>query len=542
MDYNFTIRFGKEQSPDYHAVLALASKFRMFLPAQEGASTHVIETSNDELMTKYDVFTKLMDYIQDWDSVRLILDGNQLRPAQFRLKEKKLVATCYQSYLVAEDKHAYCDEKSPSCWGCRLLTGIVLRHEQAVYTKHARYWYQYGSFIDPKTWRIHQDELVRALEDILDKNHLDFCPVFKHVFFRRYVAALPALIHLPDPHNWEIYYGEDSINISKRWEPVNIIHVLPSKDGSRDQKSGSDASSVAKLKDENGADSKYLRRVPTTTFADIGGVDEIIQNIRMVIELPIKKPKVLQQLGIQPYRGILLWGDPGNGKTLIAKAIAHEVNAHFIPVSGPDILNKNFGQSEQNLREIFEEAREFQPSIIFIDEIDSIAQTRLSGESSKWYSTLVNQLLALMDGISDYGNVTVLASTNRPDLLDAALLRPGRFDYKLEIKKPNLPACKKIIEIATRNMPLADDVDIFTFSEAVVGYSAAEIVFLTKEAAMVRLRKAIEANKFSVDGDSDEDYSFLKVTMSDFNSALHTLKWNRRYVSITYSLKDKKLS
>ncbi|MDY0152935.1 MAG: AAA family ATPase, partial [Candidatus Cloacimonas sp.] len=226
-----------------------------------------------------------------------------------------------------------------------------------------------------------------------------------------------------------------------------------------------------------------------------------------------------------------------------AKAIAHEVNAHFIPISGPDILNKNFGQSEQNLRDIFEEAREFQPSVIFIDEIDSIAQTRLSGESSKWYSTLVNQLLALMDGISDYGNVTVLASTNRPDLLDAALLRPGRFDYKLEIKKPNLPACKKIIEIATRNMPLADDVDLFSFSESAVGYSAAEITFLAKEAAMVRLRKAIEAKQFSLDDDSaEEDYSFLQVTMADFNSALHTLKWQRHYVNITYSLKDKKLT
>jgi transitional endoplasmic reticulum ATPase len=281
---------------------------------------------------------------------------------------------------------------------------------------------------------------------------------------------------------------------------------------------------------------------PPTTFADIGGVDEIIQNIRIMIELPIKKPMLFEQLGVQPFRGILLWGDPGNGKTMFAKAIAHEVNAHFIPVSGPDILNKNFGQSEKNLRDIFDEARQHQPSVIFIDEIDSIAQTRLSGESSKWYATLVNQLMSLMDGIKEFGNVTVLASTNRPDLLDAALLRPGRFDYKLEIKKPNLPGCKRVLDIATRGMPIADDVDLFTFSESVVGYSAAEITFLVREAAMVALRKGVANRTISLDDDTQSDYSFLRITMPDFETALHMLKWHRRYVNLTYSLKDKKLT
>ena len=542
MDYNFTIKFGKEQSPDYHAVLALASKFRMFLPAQEGSSTHVIETSNHEVISKFEIFTKLMNTISLWSSTRLVVEGNQMKPNQFRLPEKQQVAHCYQNYLEAEDKDGYCDQNNPSCWGCRLLNGIILRHDRAAYSHNSRYWYQYGSFIDPKTWRVQKDELSQALESIMEQHHLDFCPVFQHSFFRRYLIALPGMVHLPDPNNWEIYYGDDSINISQHWEPVNIMHVISAKDGLRDHSNAADERANASVKDENSSDYKYLRSVPTTTFADIGGVDDIIQNIRMVIELPIKKPEVLKQLGVKPYRGILLWGDPGNGKTLIAKAVAHEVNAHFIPVSGPDILNKDFGKSEKNLRDIFEEARELQPSVIFIDEIDSIAQTRLAGESSKWYSTLVNQLLALMDGISDFGNVTVLASTNRPDLLDAALLRPGRFDYKFEITKPNLPACKRILEISTRNMPLADDVDLFSYSEAVLGYSAAEITFLTKAAAMVCLRKAIEANKFSIHDDAEEDYSFLKVSMADFNSALHTLKWNRRSVSMTYSLKDKKLT
>ncbi len=540
MDYIFSIRFGKEPVPDYPTVLTLASKFRMFLPAQEGGSTHRIETGNHEVMDKFEVFTKLIDIIKDWKSARIVTDTEELKPAQFRLDLKQEVAECYQSYLEADNKDTYCDVKDPACWGCRLLSGIILRHDKAPYSKSAKYWYQYGSFADKHTWKVNREELARVLEEAVKKKNIDFCPAFEYLFFRRYIAALPLMVHLPDPRNWEIAYRSDSLNSAKRWEPVNIMHVLP---GAHSE-SGSHAGdrSGGPVKDETASDAKYLRKVPLTTFADIGGVDDIIQNIRIMIELPLKKPRLFETLGVKPYRGILLWGDPGNGKTLIAKAIAHEVNAHFIPVSGPDILNKDFGQSELNLRNIFEEAMQYQPSVIFIDEIDSIAQTRFSGESSKWYSTLVNQLLALMDGISDFGNVTVLASTNRPDLLDAALLRPGRFDYKLEIRKPNLPGCKRILEIATRDMPLAEDVDLFAFSEAAAGYSAAEITFMAKEAAMVRLRKCMEAKTISLDEDNDADYASIRITMDDFHAALHMLKWHRRYVNLSYSLKDKKLT
>ncbi|PKN79217.1 MAG: hypothetical protein CVU48_06025 [Candidatus Cloacimonetes bacterium HGW-Cloacimonetes-1] len=540
MDFTFSIRFGKQPCPEYQSVLDYATKFRMFLPAQEGSSIHVIETNNREVLDKYEVFTKLMEAIRNWSSTTIIHDGMELKPADFLLPEKAEIATCYHRYLEAESQENFCDDKSPSCWGCRMLRGIILRHEKSPFSPNSKYWYQFGAFVDNKTWRIDREELIKAVEKIVKKKSIAFCPIFEYSFFRRYTSALPQMVHLPDPRNWDIVYRTDTLANSKRWEPLNIKHVIPSTEPGGEVGSEMDGISNAKVKDETASDFSYLRKVPVTTFADIGGVDDIIQNIRIMIELPLKKPKLFEQLGVKPFRGILLWGDPGNGKTLIAKAIAHEVNAHFIPVSGPDILNKDFGQSEQNLRDIFEEAREYQPSVIFIDEIDSIAQTRHSGESSKWHSTLVNQLLALMDGISDFGNVTVLASTNRPDLLDAAILRPGRFDYKLEIKKPTLPGCKTILEIATRGLPLAEDVDLFAYAESVVGYSAAEVTFLVKEAAMVRLRKAVEANDVSLDDDEEQDYSFLRIDMSDFRAALHMLKWHRRYVNLTYSMKEKK--
>ncbi len=542
MDFLFSIKFGKEQRPEYHTALSLASKFRMYIPAKEGDAYHVIKTDNVEALSKYEYFAELMKIIYDWDTAHLLYDGLEYKPDEFSLDTKAAIASCYQKYLKSESKDTFCDLKRATCWGCRMLDGIVLHHEKAPFSKNEKYWYQFGSFMDGNLWRINREELTKALEEIVRQKNIDFCPIFEHKFFRRYIAVLPLMLHLPDPHHWEIVYRTDSHNSMKNWEPLSIMHITPGSEPSEKTGTELEEDYSAKLKDESASDSRYLRSIPVTTFADIGGVDDIIQNIRVMIELPLKRPKLFEQLGVKPYRGILLWGDPGNGKTLIAKAIAHEVHAHFIPVSGPDILNKEFGKSEQNLRDIFEEAKAFQPAVIFIDEIDSIAQTRLSGESAKWYATLVNQLLALMDGIDDFGNVTVLASTNRPDLLDAALLRPGRFDYKLEIKRPNLPGCKKVLEIATRGMPLADDVDLFAYAESVAGYSAAEITFLAKEAAMVRLRKSLELNEITLDGEDEHDYTSIKVSMSDFRSALHMLKWHRRYVSLSYSLKDKKLT
>ncbi len=546
MDFNFTIRFGNPNRPELRQAREYASKFRKFTPAREGAPFNLVETDNHEALEKLGALENLLETIRDWDSARVIQGVTELTPADFHLERKQEVLACHRKYLEADDQNTYCDDKSPDCWGCRLLKGAILRHEKSTYDKNARYWYQFGTFTDANTWRINKEALTASLEDIVQKKGIDFCPVFQYVFFRRYVAALPLMVHLAGNRDWELVYKEDSLDGAKRWHPFGISHRNPSDGAGEEgaQPGGPESESWLGLKKKTGSssDAQNLRYVPETSFADIGGVDEIIQNIRIMIELPIVKPQLFAYLGVKPYRGVLLWGDPGNGKTLIARAIAHEVNAHFIPVAGPDILNKNFGQSEKNLRDIFEEARQFQPAVVFIDEIDSIAQTRLSGESAKWYATVVNQLMSLMDGIREYGNVTILATTNRPDLLDAALLRPGRFDYKLEIKKPNLPGCKRVLEIATRDMPLADDVDLFAFSEQVVGYSAAEITFLAKEAAMVALRKAVESKTVSYKDDPNEDYSFLRISMSDLKTALHLLKWNRRYVNLTYSLKDKKLT
>ncbi|MCL1895312.1 MAG: ATP-binding protein, partial [Clostridiales bacterium] len=214
-------------------------------------------------------------------------------------------------------------------------------------------------------------------------------------------------------------------------------------------------------------------------------------------------------------------------KTLIAKAIANETKAHFIPVSGPELLSKWYGESEANLRDIFEGAREMQPSIIFFDEIDAMAANR-GDEGSRVDSRFVNQLLTLLDGMESYENVMVLASTNRPELLDEAMLRPGRFDYKIEIKKPDAAGCLRILEIATRKMPLEEGLSLDGLAAELLGGTGADIVFVAKEAAMAALRRSADVGKVIRDeAGSGFCLESIKVGREDFRYALGELKANK---------------
>ncbi|KUH33692.1 AAA family ATPase, partial [Thermococcus celericrescens] len=198
--------------------------------------------------------------------------------------------------------------------------------------------------------------------------------------------------------------------------------------------------------------------IPEVTYEDIGGLNDAIQKIREMVELPLKHPELFERLGIEPPKGVLLYGPPGTGKTLLAKAVANEANAHFIAINGPEVMSKFYGESEERLREIFKEAEENAPSIIFIDEIDAIAPKReeVVGEVEK---RVVSQLLTLMDGLKGRGKVIVIAATNRPDALDPALRRPGRFDREIEVGVPDKKGRKEILQIHTRGMPLEPDYD-----------------------------------------------------------------------------------
>jgi len=267
------------------------------------------------------------------------------------------------------------------------------------------------------------------------------------------------------------------------------------------------------------------RAVPTVTYEDIGGLKRELRLVREMIELPLKHPELFQQVGIDPPKGVLLYGPPGTGKTLIAKAVANEVDAHFITLSGPEIMSKYYGESEQRLREIFEEAKENTPAIIFIDEIDSIAPKReeVTGEVER---RVVAQLLALMDGLESRGEVIVIAATNRPDAIDPALRRPGRFDREIEIGVPDRDGRYEILQIHTRSMPLAEDVNLEELAELTVGFVGADLEALAKEAAMHAIRKMLETGKIDIEVEEipSEVLESIKVTREDFLEALKNIE------------------
>src|SRR5918996_564580 len=231
-------------------------------------------------------------------------------------------------------------------------------------------------------------------------------------------------------------------------------------------------------------------RKPRVTYEEIGGMKEQIKRLREIVELPMRHPEVFARLGIEPHSGILMYGSPGCGKTLIAKALASESEANFFIINGPEIMNKYYGETEARLRDIFKEARESAPSIIFIDEIDAIAPKREEafGDVEK---RVVAQLLALMDGMSERGNVIVLGATNRPESIDPALRRPGRFDREIEIGVPNVEGRLEILQIHTRGMPLSEDIDLQELAARLHGYTGADIKALCRESAMKALKRYI---------------------------------------------------
>jgi transitional endoplasmic reticulum ATPase len=258
--------------------------------------------------------------------------------------------------------------------------------------------------------------------------------------------------------------------------------------------------------------------LPRTTYEDIGGLHEEIQRVREMVELPLRHPELFQRLGIEPPKGVLLHGPPGCGKTLLARAVANESEANFFSINGPEIMSKFYGESEARLREIFQQAQQNAPSIIFIDELDAIAPKReeVTGEVER---RVVAQLLALMDGLSGRGNVIVIGATNRPSALDPALRRPGRFDREIEIGVPDKQGRYEIIQIHTRGMPLAEDVDLKKLSEMTHGYTGADVSALCRETAMKALRRYLPQINLEEERIPPSVLEKMEVKMEDFMNA-----------------------
>ena len=262
---------------------------------------------------------------------------------------------------------------------------------------------------------------------------------------------------------------------------------------------------------------------PSITYEDIGGIRNEVARVREMIELPLRHPELFKRLGVEAPKGVLLHGPPGTGKTLLAKAVANETNASFYTIGGPEIMSKYYGESEEKLRNIFEQAEKNAPSIIFIDEIDSIAPKRdeVSGEVER---RIVAQLLSLMDGMSSRGKVVVIGATNRVNAVDPALRRPGRFDREIELGVPDKDGRLEILQIHARGMPLAKDVDLEKLADISHGFVGADLQALSKEAAMRALRRVLPQIDLSSESIPSETLKKIIVTMQDFTGVIKEME------------------
>jgi len=306
------------------------------------------------------------------------------------------------------------------------------------------------------------------------------------------------------------------LNVMGRRLDLAVVSYQPSSDAVMIQRD-----TEVKISEKPAKDS--LTKVPKVTYEDIGGLGDEVRKVREMIELPLRHPELFERLGVEAPKGVLLHGPPGTGKTLLAKAVAGETSANFVSIGGPEIMSKFYGESEERLREIFKQAEENAPTIIFIDEIDSIAPKRdeVSGETER---RIVAQLLALMDGLESRGKVVVIGATNRPNALDPALRRPGRFDREIEINIPNKEGRLEILQIHTRGMPLDEDVDLARLAALTHGYAGADLQALAKEAAMRSLRRVLPELDLELESIPAEVLNKLIVKRQDFFDALREMQ------------------
>ena len=464
-----------------------------------------------ELPEAWRELQSLMDLLRG-EAAGYAVEGEEVPAAELR----EGLRCFFRKQRSGSTQSEWCTPKTlegKQLFGCRQIHVYDNEHP----TRNS--WYAIGQTGDDGVFRVDREAITdRVLSDLGSCVH---CPLLDLDATAETIARLPETIDPNRDEGWR-YRGSG---------PASGWTVAKDRSGDAEQtrqrepaKDGGESLVERFARNLRGAPAAAsgtgtsARNVPETRYEDVGGMDESIALLREAVELPITNPALYERLGIKPHRGVLLHGPPGTGKTLLARAVARETGAHFIAVSGPEILNKYWGQSEARLRNIFAEARNRAPSIILFDELDSFASARETASES-FEATLVSQLLSLMDGLSELGRVCVIATTNRPSSIDPALRRPGRFDHEVSVGLPDETGRSHILRIHTRRMPLADGLDTDSLARATGGYSGADIEALCREAALACLRRSVDLRD-TARSLSAADLDGLSVTEYDFRAAM----------------------
>ena len=514
------IVFYKSSSKFYDSVCINCGIFENFV---QNKSSNVLTITFEDLKEHFFELKHIMSTIRNWSKTEYYIDGKESTIGD--IDNVFTILNCEKSCdnEIVSDEFCY----AGAGWGCNSLSSISLRKGYYSY-RSTLCWYDIGCF-EGDTWIVDKERIMQILTNEATTKNLNLCKHFQIDKIEKTVESLPDKINVTEDGEWEYKYREAPMGMQQ----TEIIGIKPKEQYS--SYGGGFSISFGGNDDENDEKIDEEKNIPSTTFDDIGGIDSIVQQVREVIELPLIVPDLLSHYHIKPHKGILLYGPPGCGKTLIAKAIANEINAHFISVNGPEILNKYIGQSEENLRKIFEEAKRHSPSIIYFDEFDSISSTRDS-DGNPHMATVVNQLLTLMDGIDENNQICAIASTNRIDMIDEAIKRPGRFDYVIEIQRPSPEGCKAIFRIHTAKMPVDNSFNKDSFVEKyLIGSSGAEIAFVASEAAYNSIRRTInikqlfdQKNEFEISEKNiiiEADFIKAAKSLKDSRQRADTAKW-----------------
>ncbi|WP_139064036.1 ATP-binding protein [Thiorhodospira sibirica] len=522
--------------------------FRMVNVAMRDVYRLSLGDSHHELM----LFTRLWQQMGHWPELRVWIDGREVTATEFQH-----IFGCLQQAVLAPSPQRYCQGEAPfikpkagTTWRddpAFLLTGcrFLVADDPLAGHLEAKPWYDYGHMDGEGVYHIDHAALQQALQQHAREQCCDLCPLLDLKALNSRIQQLPAHIAPRDDPRWQYRFDAQQ-------HPIGVLRSSPppSWAGRTDM----DSSVTAKVVDEAAAqtppapapvealihppaaspsaprDTEWTEPSPFTPqteqrigYADVGGQREAIRLIREAVEVPLRFPDLIKRLGIRAPRGILLYGPPGCGKTLLAEAVAHEVDAAFFAVKGPEFLSALHGQSEKRLRDLFAQAAKQAPSILFFDEIDAFAFDR-GRSSSSFEATLVAQFLALLDGFDRREQICVIATTNRLDVLDPALLRPGRFDHRIHIGLPERDDRLHILGLHTAKLPLYNDVALEWLADHTQGYTGADLAALCAKAGLMALYRALGEDMEAWIERDEAILEHISVRQADFHSALSEVR------------------